>query len=92
MEKEATEQISEVSSDITKNVQSVKLQKYTITTFEGDYTGWTRLGNQFRKVDGAKIPEISKFNYLLELTKGKRLEDNLGLPHTKEEYIEKKVF
>jgi len=42
------------------------------------------------EVDGAKISEISKFNYLLELTKGKPREDILGLPHTKEGYIEAK--
>ena len=45
MEKEAKEQISEVSSDITKNVQSVKLQKYTITPLEPGYTDCTRFWN-----------------------------------------------
>ena len=40
-------------------------------------------------MDGAKISEISKFNYLLELTKGKPREDILGLSHTKEGYISK---
>ena len=57
---EAKEQISEVSSDITKNVQPVKLQKYTITPFGGDYKDWSRFWNQFSvEVDGAKISEIS---------------------------------
>ena len=46
--------------------QSVKLQKYTITLFSGDYKDWLRFWNQFTvEVDGAAISEISKFNYLL---------------------------
>ena len=69
----------------------MKLQKYTITAFSGDYEGWTRFWNQFSvEVDGAKISEISKFNYLLGLTKGKPHEDILGLPRTKDGYIEAK--
>ena len=50
--------------------QSVKLQKYTITPFSGDYKDRLRFWNQFTvEVDGAAISEISKFNYLLELVK-----------------------
>ena len=80
-----------ISSGITESLQSVKLQKYTITAFNGDYKDWTQFWNQFSvEVDGAKISEISKFNYLLELTKGKPREDILGLPHTKDGYIEAK--
>ena len=97
MEIEAKEQISNSNttgysaSGSTPSVQSVKLQKYTITPFEGDYKDWTRFWNQFTvEVDGANISEISKLNYLLELTKGKPREDILGLPHTKEGYIEAK--
>ena len=89
MEKEAKQQMVNVNPDISASVQSVKLQKYTITPFEGDYKDWTRLWNQFSvEVDGANISDISKFNYLLELIKGKPREDILGLPHTKEGYIE----
>ena len=67
--------------------QSVKLQKYTITLFSGDYKDWLRLWNQFTvEVDGAAISEISKFNYLLELVKGKPKEDILGLAHTEDGY------
>ena len=72
-------------------VQSVKLQKYTITPFTGDYKDWLRFWNQFTvEVDGLSIVEISKFNYLLELVKGKPKDDILGLPHTDEGYQEAK--
>ena len=71
--------------------QSVKLQKYTITPFEGDYKDWIRFWNQFSvEVDGSSISEISKFNYLLELLKGKPRDDILGLPHTVDGYREAK--
>ena len=35
-------------------------------------------------MDGSAISEISKFNYLLEILKGKPKEDILGLPHTED--------
>ena len=71
--------------------QSVKLQKYTITQFKGEYKDWLRFWNQFTvEVDGAGISEISKFNYLLELVTGKPREDILGLPHTSDGYKEAK--
>ena len=71
--------------------QAVKLQKYTITPFSGDYKDWLRFWNQFTvEVDASKISEISKLNYLLELVKGKPKDDILGLPHTVEGYEEAK--
>ena len=71
--------------------QSVKLQRYTITPFYGEYKDWLRFWNQFTvEVDGSSISEISKFHYLLELTKGKPREDILGLPHTIEGYNQAK--
>ena len=71
--------------------QSVKLQRYTITPFHSDYKDWLRFWNQFEvEVDGAKISEISKFNYLLELIRGQPRENILGLPHTVEGYQEAK--
>ena len=74
-------------------MQSVKLQKYTITPFTGDYKDWLRFWNQFTvEVDGSSIAEISKFNYLLELVKGKPKDDILGLPHTDEGYQEAKCI
>ena len=67
--------------------QSVKLQKYTITPFSGYYKDWLQFWNQFMvKVDGSTISEITKFNYLLELVKGKPKEDILGLLHTEDGY------
>lgn len=42
------------------------------------------------EVDGSGIAKISKFNYLLELVKGKLREDILGLPHTEKGYEEAK--
>ena len=69
----------------------MKLQKYTITPFYGEYKDWLRFWNQFMvKVDGSGIAEISKFNYLLELVKGKPKEDILGLPHSADDYKEAK--
>ena len=63
--------------------QSVKLQKYTITKFNGDYKDWLRFWNQFTvEVDNSNISNISKFIYLLELVEGKPREDILGLPHS----------
>lgn len=64
--------------------QSIKLQKYTITPFTGEYKDWLRFWNQFTvEVDGSSIAEISKFSYLLELVEGKPRDDILRLPHTK---------
>ena len=66
-------------------------QKYTISPFSGDYKDWLRFWNQFTvEVDGSSISEISKFNYLLELVKGKPKDDILGLPHTGDGYKEAK--
>ena len=88
MEKDARAGNSDSPGSST--TQSVKLQRYTITPFHGDYN-WIRFWNQFEvDVDGAKISEISKFNYLLELVKGQPREDILGLPHTVETYQEAK--
>ena len=71
--------------------QAVKLQAYAITPFEGDYKDWLRFWNQFSvEVDGSSMAEITKFNYLLELVKGKLKEDILGLPHSTEGYAEAK--
>ena len=89
MEKDARAGNSDSPGSST--TQSVKLQRYTITPFQGDYKDWIRFWNQFEvEVDGAKISEISKFNYLLELVKGQPREDILGLPHTVEGYQEAK--
>lgn len=64
--------------------QSIKLQKYTITPFTGEYKDWLHFWNQFTvEVDGSSIAEISKFSYLLELVEGKPRDDILRLPHTK---------
>ena len=71
--------------------QAVKLQRYTITPFNGEYKDWLRFWNQFTvEVDGSSISEISKFNYLMELVVGKPKEDILGLPHNEDGYQEAK--
>ena len=71
--------------------QTVKLQKYTITLFSGDYKDSVRFWNQFSvEVDRSTTSEISKFNYLLELTKGKPRNDILGLQHSTDGYAEAK--
>ena len=42
--------------------QALKLQRYTITTFEGHYKDWLRFWNQFSfEVDGSSTAEISNF-------------------------------
>ena len=72
-------------------VSAVKLQKYTITPFKGDYVDWLRFWNQFSvEVDNSGIAEISKFNYLMELVQDGPRDDILGLPHTEEGYKEAK--
>ena len=82
---------STISHTIKPTSGQVKLQKYTITPFEGDYKDWTRFWNQFTvEVDGLTISKISKFNYVFELTKGKPKNDILGLPHIAEGYKEAK--
>ena len=88
MELEITKKKTE---EIQVKQQSVKLQKYTITPFKGEYKDWLRFWNQFMvEVDGSSISEISKFNYLLELVTGKPKEDILGLPHSEDGYLEAK--
>ena len=67
-----------ISAPASVKPQSVELQKYTITPFKGDYKDWIRFWNQFSvEVDGSAISKISKFNYLLQLVKGKPREDIL---------------
>jgi hypothetical protein len=93
MEKRMQASLPNVTQEATAqpSTQSVKLQKYTITPFFGDYKDWLRFWNQFTvEVDGSGISEISKLNYLLELVKGKPKEDILGLPHSVEGYKEAK--
>ena len=69
----------------------MKLQKYTITPFKGEYKDWLRFWNQFTvEVDGSGISNISKFNYLLELVSGKPNDEILGLPYTEDGYNEAK--
>ena len=58
----------DIDFDATRNAtakpQTVKLQKYTITPFTGEYKDWIRFWNQFTvEVDGSNLAEISKFNY-----------------------------
>ena len=55
--------------------QSVKLQKYTVTSFKGDCKDWIRFWDQLLvEVDGSAISKIIKFNYLLELVTWGNLE------------------
>jgi len=87
MEAEATMKHNEAEKG---KLQSVKLQKYTITPFYGEYKDWLCFWNQFTvEVDVSCISEISKFNYLLEVG-GKPKEDILGLPHSEDGYKEAK--
>ncbi|XP_065067288.1 uncharacterized protein LOC135692879 [Rhopilema esculentum] len=91
MEMELAKKRKEEDVHVKPQQQSVKLQKYTITPFKGDYKDWLRFWNQFMvEVDASCIAEISKFNYLLELLDGKPKEDILGLPHTADGYEEAK--
>ena len=88
---ESRNDMKDVDIGVKARPQTVKLQKYTITPFTGDYKDWLRFWNQFSvEVDASGISEISKFNYLLELLKGKPKEDILGLPHNEDGYIEAK--
>jgi hypothetical protein len=70
---------------------TVKLEKYIITPFTGDYMDWLRFWNQFTvEVHDTNISDVRKFHYLLELVKGKPREDILSLPHTSDGYKEAK--
>ena len=61
------------------------------TPFSGDCKDWVGFWNKFSiEFDRSTISKISKFNYLLELTKGKPRNDILGLPHTTDGYAEAK--
>ena len=61
---------AEGSSGQGGSIQTVKLEKYKISPFEGDYKDWLRFWSQFTvEVDASQIAEISKFNYLLEYCK-----------------------
>ena len=88
IERKSTKQVLQGNNNTP---QTVKLQKYTITPFSGDYKDWVRFWNQFSvEVDRSTISEISKFNYLLELTEGKPRNNILGLPPTTDGYAEAK--
>ncbi|CAB4034596.1 Pro-Pol poly [Paramuricea clavata] len=84
-------EINTVGASSKKSQQTVKLQRYTITPFSGDYKDWLRFWNQFSvEVDGSTLSEISKVHYLLELVKDKPRDDIVGLPHSIEGHKEAK--
>ena len=88
IERKSTKQVLQGNNNTP---QTVKLQKYTITPFSGDNKNWVMFWNQFSvEVDRSTISEISKFNYLLELTEGKPRNNILGLPPTTDGYAEAK--
>ena len=67
------------------------LREVATTPFKGDYKDWIHFWNKFSvEVDGSTISKVRKFNYLLELVKGKYTEDILRLPLKEEGYDEAK--
>ena len=91
LEMEETMMLKKINKEEKMQQQKAKLQKYTITKFNGDYKDWLRFWNQFIvEVDGSNLAEITKFNYLLELVEGRPKEDILGLPHSDKGYEEAK--
>ena len=59
--------------------ETVKLQRYTITSFYSEFEDWICFWNQFTvEVDGSWKPKIRKSKYLLALVKGKPPVDILG--------------
>ena len=44
------------------------------------------------EVDGSSVSKISKFNYLLELVRGKPKDDTPGLPHSEDGFEEEKCI
>ena len=74
LEKEARELTAYKESLPAKSAaQAVKLQKYTITPFSGDYKDWIHFWNQFEvEVDGSSISDISKFTTCWNSPKGKQ--------------------
>ena len=74
-----------------KNQQTVKLQRYKITPFYGDYGDYIRFANQFQaEVEDSYLPDVSKLSYLLELVRGKARDCISGLPYSAEGYQEAK--
>ena len=72
---------------------AVKLQKYTISPFQGDYRDWLRFWQQFSvEIDQSGLAQVSKFHYLLEMLHGEPKEEILGLPHTAAGYEEAKTI
>ena len=52
-------------------IDATKVYNYSLQS--GDYKDWLRFGNQFTvELDGSVISEVSKFNYVLELVRGKQ--------------------
>ncbi len=77
------------SSEATK--PQVKLQKLHMSVYAGQPCDFQRFWPQFlTEIDSANISQISKFNYLIELLKGKPKNDILGLPHNEDGYEEAK--
>ena len=69
----------------------VKLQKLHMSPFTGDIVDFARFWPQFTtEIDKSNMNDISKFNYLIELCKGRPKNDILGLPHSSEGYLEAK--
>ena len=76
-----------ISAPSSVKPKNIKLHKYRIMLFKGDYRDWIRFWNQFSvEVDGSAKSKISVFNYLLELVKGKPREEILGQLLTEEGY------
>ena len=89
-------QIQATHSGITQEMpvqpttRSMKLQSILLITLfiiECRTSGYVLFWNQFMvEVDRSSIAKISKFNYFLELVKGKPEEDILDLPHSQNGY------
>jgi len=51
-----TEILKNKTSELDSRPQAVKLQRYTITPFEGDFKDWIRFWNQFEvEIDKSKL-------------------------------------
>ena len=90
-ERNETESSLNVGEDRVAKKPNVKLQKLQINPFSGIIIDYLRFAAQFNtEIDKSDLDEVTKFNYLLSLTRGKPRDEISGLPHNSEGYAEAK--
>ena len=84
--------LSSESRSVKDEIQA-KLQKLTITKFNGTFQDWTRFWNQFSEtIDKTGIRNVAKFAYLRELLDTNVRKTVEALPFSSEVYTEQKRY